>query len=296
MGKSSQRKGSLASKLTLAMTTLVIMTVASVTWLSLHREQQTFRRELEQQAEILLDGVAVTTADALYILDADFLEEIMEQLGADRILVAGRVYGKEGRVIADAFGSDVLVYSTKSDPFGQELVQSDKTVFKWQSDQLLAGKAVKVGNQRLGAVSVGLPTAPLKAKMNAVRNQGIGVALAAAAAGTLVALLLSRSITEPLEQMTTATQRLAAGDLTQKITVRSDDELAVLADSFNRMTSQLRNLVTSLEHQAEELRQSEGKNRALLNAIPDLMFRFSRDGTFVDFKAARGDNILEWAG
>lgn len=296
MGKFRQRKGSLASKLTLAMTTLVIMTVGSVTWLSLHREQQSFRRELEQQAEILLDGLAVTTADALYILDADFLEEIMEQLGADQVLVAGRVYGKEGRVIADAFGSNVLVYGIKPDPFGLKLVESDTTVFQWQSDKLLAGKVVQVGNQHLGAVSVGLSTAPLKAKMAAVRNQGLGVAMAAAAVGTLVALLLSRSITEPLEQMTAATQRLAAGDLSQTITVYSDDELAVLADSFNRMTSQLRDVIESLEQRADELRQSEGKNRALLNAIPDLMFRFSQDGAFLDVKAARGHNILEWMG
>lgn len=296
MGKFSQRKGSLATKLTLAMTSLVIVAVASVTWLSLHREQQTFRKELEQQAQILLDTVAVTTSDSLYLLDADFMEEIMEQLGADEVLVAGRIYEKEGRVVADAYGSNVLVYSTKPDPFGKELVQSNKTIFKWESDQLLAGKAVIVGRQRLGAISVGLSTAPLKTKMVTVRNQGLAVALAAASVGTLVALLIGRSITEPLGQMTKATQRLAAGDLSQKITIHSNDELAVLADSFNRMTSQLRDVIESLEHRAEELRQSEGKNRALLNAIPDLMFRFSQDGTFLDFKAARGNNLLGSAG
>jgi len=265
MGKFSQRKGSLATKLTLTMTSLVIVAVASVTWLSLHREQQTFRKELEQQAQILLDTVAVTTSDSLYLLDADFMEEIMEQLGTDKVLVAGRIYEKEGRVVADAYGSNVLVYSTKPDPFGKELVQSNKTIFKWQSDQLLAGKAVIVGRQRLGAISVGLSIAPLKTKMVTVRNQGLAVALAAASVGTLVALLIGRSITEPLGQMTKATQRLAAGDLSQKITIHSNDELAVLADSFNRMTSQLRDVIESLEHRAEELRQSEGKNRALLN-------------------------------
>ncbi len=291
-----RRKYSLATKLTLAMTSLVMATVTSVSWLSLRREQQTFRKELEQQAEILLDALAVTTADALYLLDVDFLEEIMTQLGADRVLVAGRIYGKEGRAIADAYSNSVLVYSTKPDPFGEELVHSDKTVFKWQPNQLLAGKAVIVGSQRLGAVSVGLSTAPLKEKMAAVRNQGFVVALTAASIGTLLALLLGRSITEPLQQMTAATQRLAAGDLSQKIAIRSNDELAVLADSFNRMTSQLRRLIESLEHRAEALRQSEAKNRALFNAIPDLIFRFSQDGAFLDCKVAKVGNLPEPSG
>jgi len=35
------------------------------------------------------------------------------------------------------------------------------------------------------------------------------------------------------------------------------------------------------------LGKSEAKNRALLDAIPDLIFRFSRDGTILDFKASK---------
>ena len=46
--------------------------------------------------------------------------------------------------------------------------------------------------------------------------------------------------------------------------------------------------------QAEaELRKSEATNRALLNAIPDMIFRCRADGTFVDFKPAKNfENIL----
>ncbi len=37
----------------------------------------------------------------------------------------------------------------------------------------------------------------------------------------------------------------------------------------------------------EELRKSEAKNRALLNAIPDLMFHIRKDGTLLDYKASK---------
>ena len=37
----------------------------------------------------------------------------------------------------------------------------------------------------------------------------------------------------------------------------------------------------------EALQESEAKNRALLNAIPDMMFRISRDCTIMDFKMAK---------
>jgi len=202
MARFNPKKGSLATKITLAMTTLVIVAVASVTMLSLRRQQETFRDELEHQADLLLDTLVVATQDSLYFLDVSFMKELMEELGKDQVLVAGQIYDKDGRVLADAYSRNVLSYGVTPDPLGKELVESNETVFKWQSDQLLAGKAVVLGRQRLGALSVGLSTAPLKAKMAAVRNEGIAMGLAAAMVGTLVALLLSRSITEPLKQMT----------------------------------------------------------------------------------------------
>jgi PAS domain S-box-containing protein len=43
------------------------------------------------------------------------------------------------------------------------------------------------------------------------------------------------------------------------------------------------------EQSIQVVRQSESRYRALLNAIPDLMFRMSRDGTYLDFKGDRDD-------
>ncbi len=45
--------------------------------------------------------------------------------------------------------------------------------------------------------------------------------------------------------------------------------------------------VTERKRAEEVLRHSEAINRALLNAIPDLIFRFGQDGTYLDFKAAK---------
>ncbi|MGK7872192.1 MAG: response regulator [Xenococcaceae cyanobacterium] len=252
-----EQKVSLATRLMLGMTTLVLLAVGSITWLSLHREQQNFRKELEQQSETLLNTLMVATADALYFGDVEFLDDVIDALSQERVLVAGRIYQKDGRIVADANILGVQTYTLEPDPFAIELLQSETTVFHWQSDRLLAGKPVILGNEPIGAISVVLSTVPLEAKMTAVSSQGFYLALTAGFIGTLMSLLLSRSITEPLEQMTAATQRLAEGDLNQNIFVDSNDELAVLAEAFNIMTAKLRELIESLEQGAEELRQSE---------------------------------------
>lgn len=45
--------------------------------------------------------------------------------------------------------------------------------------------------------------------------------------------------------------------------------------------------ITEQKETEQALRESEARTRALLDAIPDMMFRLDRDGTFLDFKAAR---------
>ncbi|NJK39305.1 MAG: HAMP domain-containing protein [Oscillatoriales cyanobacterium RM2_1_1] len=281
------------------MTSLVISVVAGLTWLSLQREEKALHQELEDQAEILVHTLAATITDDLYRLDARAMRELMEQLGVSQVVSLGRVYEKQGRIVADAYSRDVLD-KIQPDPWGQELVKASDIVLRWQPDQLLVGKAVMAGRQNLGAISIGFSTDPLNAKIDTARYQAYTAACLTTAIGILISSLLSRSVTRSLQQMIVATQRVAAGDLTQKINIQSQDELRVLADSFNLMTDQLRTLLESkekliqgLEHRAEALRQSETKNRALLNAIPDLMFRFSRSGIFVEFKISRNSNLLE---
>ena len=48
-------------------------------------------------------------------------------------------------------------------------------------------------------------------------------------------------------------------------------------------------LALAREGSLQALRSSERRYRALLNAIPDLMFRMSRDGVYLDFKGERED-------
>jgi signal transduction histidine kinase len=251
VGKLLWRQWPLAAKLTFLMTALVVMIVVCVTLLSIRREQQTFQVELQHQAQLLLDTLSSTMADQLYHLEQEFLSDTIKKLSQDQIVVSARVYEEHGRIIADA--QDLTsVYQFEADAFGRQLVESDATIFAWQPNQLLAGQAVVVGRERLGAISIALSTSSLENKMVAVRNQGLVVALLAAAVGTLLALMVSRSITDPLRELTRASQRIAGGDLTQQIEIRSGDELAVLAGAFGSMTTQLRGLIEHLEQRAEE--------------------------------------------
>ncbi len=247
----SPRRWPLAGQLTLVITLTTIALITGVTLLDMQREQQTFRNELQQQATLLLDTLAGLLADSLYPLDSSTLEDAMKKLSADWVVTFARVYDREGRIIADAH-DPTLMRRLQSDAYGQQLAQSDSIIFDWQSDQLLAGRAVIVGNQRLGAISVGLPTDSLNALIAEEAQQGMSVALAAVVAGTLLAILFSRTVTHPLWDLANATHHITNGDLTYRIPVRGEDEFSVLAEAFNSMTALLREERQTLEQRVAE--------------------------------------------
>jgi signal transduction histidine kinase len=64
-------------------------------------------------------------------------------------------------------------------------------------------------------------------------------AVGAVAVSLILGALLARTLTRPIRELTAATHAVAGGLLDQKVPVRSRDELGDLANSFNRMSSDL---------------------------------------------------------
>lgn len=245
------------------------LTVASLTLLALHRQQQTYRTEIEHQAQLMLDTLETVAGDSLYYLDVKRLSDLMQQLGREGVIVSGSVYDARGQLIADV-DDEALMYRQEIDPLGEQILVSE-SLFEWKSDRLVAGERVQVGNQTIGALSIGLSTTPLQQKMVAVRNQGIAVAIAAASSGLLLSLVLSRSVATPIEQLVKATNRLAKGDLEHRITIYRADELATLATSFNSMTDRLRETFLTLQRTKEAAEvANKAKSEFLANMSHEL--------------------------
>lgn len=72
------------------------------------------------------------------------------------------------------------------------------------------------------------------------------------AGSLLVSRWMGNTLAKPLVQLTETASRLAEGDLDAEAQSQSQDEIGVLANAFNVMTSRLRELVTSLEQRVAE--------------------------------------------
>jgi two-component system sensor histidine kinase BaeS len=114
---------------------------------------------------------------------------------------------------------------------------------KIKKGEIDKGIPVEVNGQIVGTViSTGQPLTPkpIDQKYADQINQSLWMA---GIGGMLIALilgsLLSRSLTHPIRDLTTATRALASGKLEQQVPVRSKDELGELAESFNQMSADL---------------------------------------------------------
>ena len=73
----------------------------------------------------------------------------------------------------------------------------------------------------------------------------------------------------------------------------AEDEIGVVAGAINEMRENLRQDIARRQQTEDALRQSEARHRALLRALPDMMFLFDGDGVFLDFHAPEAVSLLK---
>ncbi len=100
------------------------------------------------------------------------------------------------------------------------------------------------------------------------------VALTLLIAGTL-GLVITRSITRPLEQLVEGSKMLARGEFKHRVPIQGEDELAQLGRVFNDTARRLQDLYESLQ-------SSEDRLRRVINTMPAHVWSTLPDGS-VDF-------------
>ena len=87
----------------------------------------------------------------------------------------------------------------------------------------------------------------------------------------LMAYIFSKTITEPIRQLTAKAKLFASGDLKQTVEVLSEDEIGQLSESFNYMASELNKTI------GETFRE-KNKLEAILHNMTDGVISFDKNG------------------
>jgi NtrC-family two-component system sensor histidine kinase KinB len=98
---------------------------------------------------------------------------------------------------------------------------------------------------------------------------------------------LSRGLLKPLESVTSSIRQVGEGNLDQTVPVLSQDEIGVLATSFNQMAAQLRQYKANT---SEELMRLTMTIRSTLASFPDPIFVLNSLGA-VEFRNPEADQL-----
>ena len=125
-----------------------------------------------------------------------------------------------------------------------------------------------INNKIIGILYVGMLERPYIDTTNRVMLTFILLASLCVVFLLVILYFATSRITNPLQKMVIATQEIAKGDLTHQVEVNSRDEIGYLADSFNKMTANLktanqkliewgRTLEKKVEERTRELREMQ---------------------------------------
>jgi signal transduction histidine kinase len=159
-----------------------------------------------------------------------------------------------------------------------------------------AGHIASMGDMMRGNVTNMMHTEmqELNAELDVNFRQSLNSALllatiAATVAASVVSLYVSQRIVHPIQATVSASQRIAAGDYTQRLIVYGEDELGELAHSFNRMAQSLadtesmrQQLIADVSHELKTPLASiagymEGLQDGVLPAEPETFRQVQRE-------------------
>ncbi len=163
----------------------------------------------------------------------------------------------------------------------EDLLQNGTRVFVRPLDvSTLAGYTIlrDVYDQPSYTVRVESPREVMSQGLRVVAYVTSSLILISMVFGLVIMLYMERALISRVHLLSSGVLSIGTSNtLSQRLSVSGRDEIAYLGAAINGM-------LDALERSTEDLRRSEGRNEALLAAIPNMILRLSGDGTLIDFR------------
>ncbi len=191
-----------------------------------------------------------------------FVPQLKATASADVVL-----YDSNGQALATTLGASAtdplfLNTFTISKDFYYRVVNQDDIVegenFEVDGRFYRSGfSPLKVSDDRLAVFAVVLPMQFVVDQSSVNRNNYIFLYSVAMVAVVLVGYLIARMIIKPLSSLVHTSRAIADGDLTRRTGVKTNDEIGVLASTFDVMTENLQQRTIELEKTNKVLEQMD---------------------------------------
>ena len=277
---------SLQARLLAAVCGVALVSIGVFAWVNIRYEQAERVDLMIRGASQFSDTVKRSTHYAMLQNRWEDAFQIMDTIGKQEGVTRVRVFTKEGTILfstdraevgsaVDKRAESCYACHAAERPLERLMLPDRARVFRDAEGQRLLGMITPLYNEPgcsegchvhpktksvLGVLDITLSLARVDEEISAITRRTLAFA---ATTTVLLAMILAwivrRSVVRPVRELVEGTRRVAQGDLTHRIPVRTADEVGALAASFNRMTealdkaqAELGVLVATLEQRVEE--------------------------------------------
>jgi len=231
-----------------------------------------FRRESEPYMTLSLAGTRRDAGVSIAEVNLKFIWDVVSQI---KVGERGRAYvvDAQGRLIAHP---DISLVLRNSDLSRLEQVKSARAGNRGGIEQVseaddFQGRRVLTAYAPISPLGwlifVDLPISEAYAPLYQSLERTAMLLAGGLVLAMLAGLFLARRMVVPIRTLRQGAARIGGGDLSQKITIKTGDELESLAEQFNDMAGRLKDSYADLEKKVEirtrELEQSNSELRAL---------------------------------
>ena len=238
---------------------LIIFALSSlILVLSLNTIRKFYRDTLTDHLKTL--GYTLNS-EVAHLLDtgrANQLDGFIKSLGS-KIHTRVTIIATDGNVLAD---SEQNIQSMENHSHRPEVVEAlqGKTgkSIRFSStanrDMLYVAVPIEKDGKITGVIRTSLFLSDIDNLLTKLNYHVAGISLGIVFIALLAAFLISRSVVRPIRHLTLAARKVASGDFSARVFLKTKDELRGLADSFNRMNEEMERMFSELGQQKEELK------------------------------------------
>lgn len=223
------------------------------------------------------------------LLLANFLERYLAGEDDSRaieglVLEYSRYAGTTDIMVLDAFGRVISSSRAEEGLRGQRIIQEEITraLTGNRSEEIrrdpeteerfnYLALPVRSGQKTLGVVYLIASLEPIYSTLREIQFLFLTGAVLVIGVTVLLGFFLAKTITGPIQEVTSKAAQIAHGDFRQRIQIHSQDEIGRLGEMFNYLSRQL-------DATLREMSSEKGKVEAILNHMTDGIVALNRDG------------------
>ncbi len=229
---------------------------------------QALSEDLFNQARLAVQTLAAQITP--HVIQGDFLEtqfSVDQLVGQTPSIKYAYIIDFKGKVVAHSFDGGFPKALITHHPNPHSVSAEDPEIVHFQTEE---GLVMDIGYPLIDGMAahihLGMDEEQTRARVTAIRYRIISLALFLALAGTVLAFVMGRRMTQPLSDLAEAMRAFGEGDSHLALTPRGGGpEVSQLTEAFSRMLSDRKDI-------DQALRESEERIRATFNSISDAVF------------------------